>query len=70
MNDRDRAQLDELDTDADGHKGGVNGDGTPSTGKQSSLPSVEVSNVTVGSMVRLATVDKCVQDLIIQCLWT
>ena len=50
MNDRDSAKLDEMKTVGEEE---VKDDGDPSI-----APAVEVATVSVGSMIRMATVDK------------
>lgn len=55
VNDRDRAKLDEMSGEAGK---GESGGGDPDREDTSSVASVEVANVTVGSMIRMATVDK------------
>lgn len=55
MNDRDSAKLDEMETAGERDHAGDNGkDG----GSRSVPPAVEVATVSVGSMIRMATVDK------------
>lgn len=50
VNDRDSAEMDEMKA------AGVNDD--DNEGSDSVAPAVEVSTVSVGSMIRMATVDK------------
>ncbi len=61
VNERDSAKLDELE-EADGSGGDDQSDGDSAydgdDGDAKPAPFVEVANVRVGSMVRMATIDK------------
>ena len=56
MNDRDSAKMDEMK--ASGARGDGESDDHTDDGSPPIAPAVEVSTVSVGSMIRMATVDK------------
>ena len=56
VNDRDSAKMDEMK--ASGARGDGESDDHTDDGSPPIAPAVEVSTVSVGSMIRMATVDK------------